>query len=499
MIRPAGVSVTYCLLVRMSYTQSPPEMLGIDDEVTYNTYSVADEAQEIALHEPPPDTPSVPEALVQDLWAHQRFETSELTTADGEEVQVLDPGRLNTDAGPDFQNAHVRIGSMDWRGLVEVHNTSGEWFEHDHHTDPRYDSVVLHVTLHPDMWTGGLLRSDETPLPEIVLYPRLKTPLRELLHAFHTRSDENALPCAPRWDEVPQRRRREWIHHLARRRVLQKRNRLPSSTDTPMEATLHQRLFRGLGYSKNDEPMTILSERVPPRVLRHVDQPRNREALLLGVAGLIPAPGDLLEADRATADYAMDLRNRFRRLRVGLDVTPMASTVWTFFRLRPNNFPPLRIAQAAAWYSDQGILSENPIPRVRAALDEDDPIAAMRTALESDPASFWTTHYTLKKSSSEHDPSLGRSRRDTLIVNAVAPILLLDAEKRDDSDQEETVLDALRDLPASRDSVVRRFNELGTEVNSRFDAQGLHQLYRNYCTAGGCLDCEIGRYLIDQS
>jgi hypothetical protein len=470
-------------------------MLDPDASPPFNTYAVGSAGETVELQEPPPDTADVPEALVQDLWARQRFDAEDLTTTDEAAVRVLNPGDLNTDAGPDFRNAHVRIGGMDWRGHVEIHTTSGGWFEHEHHTDPRYDSVVLHVTLHSDMWTGGLLRSDESSLPEIVLYPRLKTPLRELLHAFHTRADDDALPCAPRWGEVPDDLRWDWISHLARERLGRKRDQLDTD-DGSLDSALHERLFAGLGYAKNDTPMSTLAERIPPDTLRSLETPRNREALLLGTAGLLPEPGDLLETERTTADYAMDLRDRFRRLQVRLDVSPMASTAWTFFRLRPNNFPPLRIAQAAAWYADGALLADAPLPALRTAIDQDDPASALRRALAATPPDFWRTHYHLTKQAQEHDPSLGTSRIDTLLVNAVAPVLLLDAERRADQTQVEAVVDVLRTLPASQDRVVRRFEDLGTDADSTFDTQGLHELYRSYCTEGGCLECDIGQHLL---
>jgi len=459
---------------------------------------VTDRHEPVTLHEASSQTADVPEALVQDLWAHQRFATENLTTTDGAALRMLDPGDHNSDAGPDFRNAHVRIGDMDWRGHVEVHNSSGGWFEHDHHTDPRYDSVILHVTLHADIWTGGLLRSDESTLPELVLYPRLETPLRELLHAFRTRDAEAPLPCARRWTEVPEQTRWAWIHQLARERLERKRDRLRTPNDRPLDVALHERLFAGLGYAKNDEPMTTLAERTPPEILRDINGPRNREALLLGIAALLPEPGDLLEADRATADYAMDLCDRFRRLQVRLDTSPMSATAWTFFRLRPNNFPPLRIAQAAAWYAEGALLADDPLSKLRTALDRDAPLSALRDALAATPPDFWRTHYHLRKPASEHDPSLGTSRIDTLLVNAVAPLLLLDAERQGDEDQAARVWDLLRTLPAAGDRVVRRFDALGTDADSAFDAQGLHELYRNYCRAGGCLDCDIGRHLLNR-
>lgn len=448
------------------------------------------------LHEPDPSV-DVPEALVHDLWRHQRFDTEDLVTTEGTPVQVFDPGRLNDDAGPDFANAHVRLGDMDWRGDVEIHTRSGGWFEHEHHTDPRYDRVVLHVTLRADMWTGGLLRPDKSTLPELVLAPRLDAPLRSLLRAFHTRPDEDALPCAPRWDEVPEPLIRDWITDLAARRLREKTQRLDADSASSLEMSLHERLYAGLGYAKNDDPMSTLATRLPPDLLRSLDTPRDREALHFGVAGLLPDPGDLLDADRATADYAMDLRDRFRRLQVHLDLAMMEETAWTFFRLRPNNFPPLRIAQAVAWYDQGHLLSENPLPRLRSALREAPPTEALRDALAATPPPFWQTHYHLTKPAAEHSAELGPSRKDTLLVNAVVPILLLDAEQRDDSSQAQAARSVLQSLSAKGDAVVRRFEKLGTEVQSAFEAQGLHQLYRAYCTNGRCLDCAIGQHLLN--
>jgi len=459
-------------------------------------YEIDDTRVAVALQEPEPDV-QVPEALVHDLWQHQRFDPDKLTTTDEEPVRILHPGRPNSDAGPDFLNAHVRIGDVDWRGHVEIHTTSGDWFEHDHHTDPRYDSVVLHVTLHADVWTGGLLRADESTVPEIVLYPRLDTPLRELLHAFHTRGNADELPCAPRWADVPDQKKRDWVTHLAHERMSRKRTQLAEPSETRLAERLHEHLFAGLGYAKNNEPMTTLARRLPLSLVRSVEEPRNREALHLGVAGLLPEPEDLLDADRDTADYAMDLRDRYRRLQVQFDVLEMEATSWTFFRLRPNNFPPLRIAQAAAWYADDALLADDPLEHLRSALTSENLTSALIETLGATPPSFWRTHYHLTKAASEHEPGLGSSRRETLLVNAVVPTLLHDADRRGDADQSKAALDVLRSLSAPRDRVVRRFKELGTAPDSAFEAQGLHQLYREYCTRGGCLECDIGQHLLN--
>jgi len=459
-------------------------------------YTVDGTRVAVTVHEPTPDPATVPEAFVQDLWHERRYAAEDLRTTDGRRVQVFDPGCANTDAGPDFVNAHVRIGDIEWRGDVEIHVTSRGWVDHAHDTDARYNSVVLHVALQADAWTGNLHREDASSLPETILLPHVRAPLRALLHAFHTRA-EDALPCAPRWEAVPSAVRTDWIRRLARRRMNAKRDRLARREAPSLAARLHERLFAGLGYAKNDAPMTTLARHLPLPLVAELDDPRDLEALHLGTAGLIPDPAHLLEADRATADHAVALRHRFERLNVRFDRPVMPRTTWTFFRLRPTNFPPLRIAQAVAWLRPGGLLRTDPLPQLRDALTAESPLEALRSLLQAEPSDFWRTHFHLRKATSERDPSLGRSRIDTLITNAVLPVLLLDADRRDDTGPSDAVFDVLSALPASRDRVTRRFRNLGTRAQSALEAQGMHQLYRAYCEAGGCLQCTIGRWLVD--
>ena len=475
---------------RLASVPSPP-LVGV-------RYAIGGDVVAVTLHEPHPDVSRVPEALVQDLWAMQRFDRRDLSTPDGTPVRVINPGTLNTDAGPDFSGAHVQLDGLDWHGDVEIHVSSQGWYDHGHHEDPRYDCVVLHVTLHPDVWTGRLERSDGSVMPEVVLAPRLQTPLRTLLRAFYTR-DPDDLVCAPQWDDVPDELRSDWIAALAGERLDRKVDRLRARLDdgAALEEVLVERLFAGLGYAKNDAPMVDLVQRLSLDRLRRLGT-LDREALLFGVAGLLPEPSDLLDADRPTADAAMDLRDRFARLQAVVPVPPMSGTAWTYFRLRPNNVPPLRLAQAAAWFEPGGLLDGDPLAALRSATSGDASVPALRTALEAVPRPFWRTHYRLTTTTKDHDPSLGRTRIDTLIVNAVVPVLVLDARRRGLDQAEQRARDVLHHLPARRDSVVRRFRDLGTRARTAAEAQGQHQLFREYCSTGGCLQCRIGTWLLEQ-
>ncbi len=466
----------------------PPLFYGFNDAVV-----------EVTLHEPRGARPAVPERLVQDVWARRQFDASALVAANGAPVTVLDPGTLNTDSGPDFTGARLRVGSAEWTGDVEIHVTSSGWFDHRHHLDPAYNRVVLHVALHPDVWTGGLLRADGTPLPEVILYPHLDASLRRLLYDFYTRSDADPL-CAGRWRSVPASVRAPWIDQLAAERLRAKRDRLADAyLHTPdLEALLHERLFAALGYAKNAEPMAMLARRLPLSLVRRLRDPLDREALHLGVAGLLPTPADLLRIDRASADYAMALRDRFDRLQLRHEVPVMDRTAWRFFRLRPANFPPLRIVQAAKLPGPGGLLHHDPIGRLTAALQAEDPVATLHDTLHATPEPFWDTHVRLEKPTRPRDPSLGRARRNAMIANAIAPVLLLHAEQVGWPALEAAVFDVMRALPAERDAVTRRFEGLGTKPGNAFTAQGLHQLYRSRCTEARCLSCAVGRHLLNR-
>ena len=456
-------------------------------------------AEEATLHEPRAARRPVPEALLHDLWRRQQFDHDGLGTVEGEPLSISHPGLLNTDGGPDFRGARLRIAGQQWHGDVEIHPASGGWFDHAHHRDARYNAVVLHVALYADAWTGDLVRADGSPLPEVLLAPRLTTPLRELLHDFRTREEETLL-CAPRWDDVPDALRGDWIATMTRERLASKTKQMADRylSAPSLEALLQERLFAALGYAKNDAPMSDLARRLPLAYSRRFTDRRDLEALFLGTAGLLPAPADLLAADRTTADYATDLARRYQRLRRTADLPPpLERTSWRFFRLRPANFPPLRIAQAVALVAPDGLLHQDPMGQLLEAVRAEEPVLALRSALDAVPSAFWQTHFRLEKSTKPRDPSIGRRRRDTMIVNAVVPVLSLYAEQHEDHVLEEALHGLLRQVPAGSDRITRRFAKLGLRPRHAAEEQGLHHLYRTRCSQARCLSCAIGQHLLE--
>lgn len=456
-------------------------------------YTVAGTRVSVTLHEP--DTAfaeRVPESFVHDLWAHQPLAPDRCRTTDGHRVVVLDPGTLNTDAGPDFRDAHVRIDGIDWRGDVEIHTQSRMWRAHRHQHDARYNSVVLHVTLASDLWTGRLHRADGSRLPELVLTKALNRPIRTALHHFLTRTDA-PIVCAAQWKQVDATLRSGWMRELGRKRLRQKSDALR----LPLTDALFERICAGMGYAKNDGPMTDLTARCPLSLLRTLPDVHAVEAMLLGYSGLLPDPATLVEADRATVDYVMALRDRFRRMqrRRGSSVrAPLSAERWTFFRLRPNNFPPLRLAQLAQWVAPGGWLRTDPLAALQEAMQASDPYQALQAMLASRPGSFWTTHRRLDRTARPYDPSLGARRRDTLILNALVPVLMRQAHT---APALRSAIDRLlQDLPVASDRITRLFRRLGTRPQRAVEAQGAHHLYRTLCSEGRCLQCAVGQAVL---
>ncbi|PEN06671.1 hypothetical protein CRI93_08475 [Longimonas halophila] len=444
----------------------------------------------VTLHEPEaPLAERVPEAFVQDLWAQQHLNTDRCQTVDGAPVQVLSPGMLNTDAGPDFRDAHLRIGDVTWHGDVEIHNQSHGWRAHQHQDDPRYNSVVLHVTLTTDMWTGRLTRADGSPLPELVLERVLNQPLRAALHRFLTRT-ETPIVCAAQWPQVDATLRSAWMRELGHKRLQHKADAL----DTPLEDALFERLCAGMGYAKNDGPMSDLAARCPLALLQPLPDASTIEAALLGWAGLLPDPATLAEAERSTVDYVMHLRDRFRRMRSQHDARPLPAEQWTFFRLRPNNFPALRLAQVAQWVAPGGWLRSDPLGALDEAVRDPNPKAALHDLLSSTPGDFWTMHRRLDRTSKPYDPTLGTSRRNTLILNALVPVLMRKA--RTDASLRNAIDRLLQHLPAASDRITRLFRDLDTHPQNAVEAQGAHQLYRTLCQEGRCLQCAVGQAVL---
>lgn len=470
------------------------------------TTALTSVGEPLGVLEPDARVQGIPEAVIQDIWALQELDSSDLQTVQDEAITILNVGKLNTDGGPDYSGAHVRIASpdapggvIDWSGDVEVHRTSSEWLLHRHHEDANYNKVVLHVVLIEDRHTGTLRRSDGTLLPEVVLYPRLKSSLRSLLHRFYTQKQKDFY-CQSHWAAVPANVKEGWIAELGLQRLRMKAEMWAEEISGQSgDELVYQTVMRALGYAKNADAMTDLARRIPLAVLRSQASERDVEAVLFGVSGLLPELADMLQSDRHSVEYVVDLRDRFARFQQTSNVRPMSSVAWQYFRLRPANFPTRRIAQAAALLSPStqessgGLLSSGTTESLKEALESDNPRKTLRLLVQdANPSTFWTEHVRFEQHTAAGSARIGIGRADRILMDAILPVLLYEAEYRSDLRLTERVASVLSELPAASDEITRKFEAYGFKARGALGTQGIHQLYREWCTAGRCLSCAIG-------
>ena len=405
------------------------------------------------VSEPEPGLAAVPEAAVQLAWARGQFTPADLRTTDGERVEVLAPGRLNRDSGPDLSMAVVRVGDLLWSGDVEIHRTSADWVAHGHHLDPAYDRVVLHVVLSADRATGSLCRADGSRLPELVLLPHLSVSLARLVRDTPTRSDGPPCAVAAPLPSPPD----GWLASLglgrlrARARGLAERYRAHPDLD----ALLARRVFRALGYHANADAMETLAGRLDLGALRALGTPGAIRAHLLDASGLGPST-------------LFTPRTR----------SPMASENWRRGG-RPANAPRHRIAQAARLVAPGGVLARGGLDALRAALDR--PVGERVGAL--------------RRPAEGPSPRLGAARARDVVLNALLPVALLDAEQREAPGAADRVAELAMALPAPSDRTVRAYAQAGLAVRSALEALGVHALADRLCAEGRCARCAIGQRL----
>ena len=420
------------------------------------------------------------------IWQHQYFDKADLRTANGEEIQVLRPGQRNADAGPDFLNARLRLGEVEWNGAVEIHLRSSDWARHNHQIDPKYDQVVLHVVGSHDT---DVARTNGSLIPTLALQARLGPELLARYQALVEAPAAAPLPCAPLLGLVPEITKTMMTERALLERVERKADtvmELHQHLGQDWEATAYHALMAAFGFQKNSEPLARLAKALPLAVLRrHRHDQRQLEALLFGQAGF------LVENDETASDaYIQDLRqeHEFLRHKYDLGATGMAVHEWNYLRLRPANFPPVRLGQLA------GLLHAR--PALFDALLTAQSVAALTEFFQVSVPEYWRTHFRPGRPGKV--PSLGKASIDLLITNVVVPLRVAYARHVGQPAVVESSVALLSELPAEHNQFTDLYEALGFAHRTAADSQGLLALHKSYCVPRRCLHCAIGSRLVQQ-
>jgi hypothetical protein len=417
------------------------------------------------------------ESILHYVWQHKLFTAHNLCTTDGEEVEVIDVGKYNTDAGPDFFNAKIRIGNTLWAGNVEIHSRSTDWKKHNHHSDKAYDSVILHIV---DMADGDVFRIDGARIPQLKLeFPKhIENNYEQLIN------EQKWIPCADKIAQVPSIFIQSWKTALLTERLEQKMSSIENLLDENnqhWEEAFYITLARNFGFGTNSQAFESLAKSLPISILgKHKDNLFQLEALLFGQSGLL----NIELAD----DYSIKLKQEYTFLSAKFELRNINGEQWKLLRLRPDNFPHVRIAQFAALIHSSSKLFSKMV--------ENPNIKYLKSIFTCKPSDYWQNHYLFAHVSAEKNKNLGIQSIYGILINTVVPFLFCYAHKKGVQALKDNALQLLEQIPSENNAILTGWKQLGLTSESAYDSQALLQLKKHYCDEKNCLRCRIGHKVL---
>jgi len=415
------------------------------------------------------------------VWKLQLLTSKKLLSTTKEPIFIINQGQHNFDAGPDFFNAKIKIGNQIWAGNVEIHVKTTDWYVHHHETDKNYDSVILHVVWQND---AEIYRADNTPIPTLVLKDFVsKTVLLNYRQLFS--KSGKWINCEKHLSQTDDFVLNNWFEYLFIERLEQKSALITDLLKTSKydwEAVLFILLAKNFGLKVNGEAFLNMAKATDFNIVRKMGHNKKTlEALLFGQA-------NLLEDTDIEEVYFKELKTDYNYLKVKFRLqTPLVSKP-QFFRLRPDNFPTIRLAQLAALYNrHQNLFSQ---------FIEATSVDSVYTLFKINISDFWQSHYTFtSKTVKKRHKSLTNFFIDLLIVNTLIPLQFVYQKYLNKPDAEKTI-GLVQQLKPEKNSIINKFNALGLTSKSAYKTQALLQLKNNYCVRNRCLDCKIGSFLI---
>ncbi len=415
------------------------------------------------------------EDLLHFIWKYQRFSKSELKTTDEQSLVVHKLGTHNTDLGaPDFLNAQISIGGQRWAGNIEIHVKASDWYAHSHQNDPNYSSVILHVVWEYDV---EVFNMHDQVIPVVELSHFVQP---QLLEEYKTLSKNKKgwIPCESLLINIDDFTWNNWLERMFIERLEYKSvlvHQLLKETNNDWEAVCFALLAKSFGGNINGDDFVNVALSIPSTIFQKTNNETVLEAIFMGQSNML--------IDSIDDPYYKILQKEFQFARYKYQLDVLKTVKMNFFKLRPPNFPTIRISQLTSLYAKNSNLFNK--------LIQENELSKIYDLMSCNATDFWDTHYTFNKSSTKRVKKLSASMIDLVIINAILP-LRFTYQKHYGKFEEERFLNFFKDLKPEQNTVVNKFRSLGKEVFNAVDSQAIIHLKKKYCDNKKCLECNIG-------
>lgn len=419
------------------------------------------------------------EAFLYYLWKFRLYHSENLQTQNGESVEVIHPGQQNTDSGPDFFNAKIRIGDTLWAGNVEIHVKADDWKKHGHINDQAFDNTILHV-----VYDGvhEIKRKDKSIIPVLQLKNQFDTKRWYQYEQFI--SSKTWIPCATQIHRVDTLTIQQTIDRMLTERMERKVKQIElllEQNKGSWEESFYQQLAHNFGFKTNAVPFELLAQSLPLNILaKHKNNSFQIEALIVGQSGLLK---------KASKDeYAQKLFAEYNYLKEKFKLKPIDAHLWKFARMRPPGFPTIRLAQ----FTQLIYQSSHLFSKVLATIDYKD----LQTLFDVSTSDYWRTHFVFDKETKPVEKRLGTSSIENILINTLAPFLFHYGQQKNETHQTDKALQWLEQCAPEKNVTIKGWAEVNIKANSAYQSQALLQLKNEYCNLKKCLTCSIGLKLL---
>jgi len=418
------------------------------------------------------------EEFLHYIWLHKKLNVTKLFTSKGEKIEVLNFGQYLQTAGPDFFNAQLIIDNQKWAGNIEIHLKSSDWYLHNHEKDTNYNNVILHVVWEHDV---EIYRKNNSEIP--VLELKHYVALNEINNYKNLMLSKTWINCENQISNIDSFTLENWKERLFFERLERKSKlvlELLKETKNDWDAVLFCLLAKNFGLNANGEIIFKMAKALPfPIIRKESNELENLEALFFGSTNLLSADFEDV--------YFQNLLSKWKFLKSKYRLDGVVYDTLQFYKLRPDNFPTIRLSQLAVLYYSIHNIFEKSI-----YIKEAKEFYKLFAVSAND---YWNTHYNFDKESNFKKKKISKSFIDLIIINTIVPLRFAYLNYMGKENSEE-IIDLIRQIQPEKNAIIQKFNYFNINAKTALDSQSLLQLKKEYCDKNKCLSCNIGINLI---